>query len=320
MLKSIFSLPADLYKNRRLVMKLAKNDFKTRYAGSYFGTFWAFVQPVVTILVYWFVFSVGFRSNTDELGVPFVLYLVAGIVPWFFFSDALSGGTNSLLEYNYLVKKVVFNISVLPVVKIISALFVHGFFVLLAIILYICNGRFPDWYYLQILYYSACVFFLVLGLCYATSAIAVLFRDLNQIIGIGLQVGVWLTPIMWVSESMIGANSLLYKILQLNPVFYIVSGYRDAFIIKRWFFERPVWTLYFWIFAICCFLFGNWIFKRLRVHFQMFCKKEKSSYDSKCIQRRGKVTAHEACSMKYRTVEILSSYKADRKERKQRGK
>ena len=89
MLKSIFSLPADLYKNRRLVMKLAKNDFKTRYAGSYFGTFWAFVQPVVTILVYWFVFSVGFRSNTDELGVPFVLYLVAGIVPWFFFSDAL---------------------------------------------------------------------------------------------------------------------------------------------------------------------------------------------------------------------------------------
>ena len=57
MLKSIFSLPADLYKNRRLVMKLAKNDFKTRYAGSYFGTFWAFVQPVVTILVYWFVIN-----------------------------------------------------------------------------------------------------------------------------------------------------------------------------------------------------------------------------------------------------------------------
>ena len=267
MTKSIFFLPADLYKNRRLVMKLAKNDFKTRYAGSYFGTFWAFVQPVVTILVYWFVFSVGFRSNTDELGVPFVLYLVAGIVPWFFFSDALSGGTNALLEYNYLVKKVVFNISVLPVVKIISALFVHGFFVLLALLLYILNGRFPDWYYLQILYYSFCTFFLVLGLCYATSAVAVLFRDLRQIISIALQVGVWLTPIMWVAETMIGTGSLLYKILQLNPMFYIVSGYRDAFIIKRWFFERPVWTLYFWVFSVCCFLFGNWIFKRLRVHF-----------------------------------------------------
>ena len=265
MLKTIFSLPADLYRNRRLVMKLAKNDFKTRYAGSYFGTIWAFVQPVVTILVYWFVFSVGFRSNTDELGIPFVLYLVAGIVPWFFFSDALSGGTNALIEYNYLVKKVVFNISVLPVVKIISALFVHGFFVILAIILYMCNGRFPDMYYLQIFYYSA--FFLVTGLCYATSAIVVLFRDLGQIIGIILQIGVWITPIMWVAESMIGVQSRLYKILQLNPMFYIVSGYRDAFIIKRWFWERPNWTIYFWVVSIICFLFGNWIFKRLRIHF-----------------------------------------------------
>ena len=81
MLKTIFSLPADLYRNRRLVMKLAKNDFKTRYAGSYFGTIWAFVQPVVTILVYWFVFSVGFRSNTDELGIPFVLYYFPDSTP-----------------------------------------------------------------------------------------------------------------------------------------------------------------------------------------------------------------------------------------------
>ena len=75
----------DIYKNRRLVAKLAKNDFKTRYAGSYLGIVWAFIQPVITILVYWFVFSVGFRSGTGDLGVPFVLYLVAGIVPWFFF-------------------------------------------------------------------------------------------------------------------------------------------------------------------------------------------------------------------------------------------
>ena len=140
-MNTIFSLPMDIYKNRRLVAKLAKNDFKTRYAGSYLGIVWAFIQPVITILVYWFVFSVGFRSGTGNLGFPFVLYLVAGIVPWFFFQDALIGGTNSLLEYNYLVKKVVFNISVLPVVKIISAMFVHAFFVLFTIILYAAYGK-----------------------------------------------------------------------------------------------------------------------------------------------------------------------------------
>lgn len=267
MLKTIFSLPADVYKNRRLVFKLAKNDFKTKYAGSYLGIIWAFIQPIVTILVYWFVFSVGFKPTMDNVGVPFVLYLVAGIVPWFFFQDALVGGTNALLEYNYLVKKVVFNISVLPVVKVISALFVHGFFVMFTIILYLFYGHYPDLYYLQILYYSLCVFLLVLGLCYATCAVVIFFRDLTQIINIGLQVGVWLTPIMWVAENALQDHPLLQKILQINPMYYIVSGYRDSFIMKKWFWERPLWTLYFWAFTILCFFGGNWVFKRLRVHF-----------------------------------------------------
>ena len=267
MLKTIFSLPADVYKNRRLVFKLAKNDFKTKYAGSYLGIIWAFIQPIVTILVYWFVFSVGFKPTMDNVGVLFVLYLVAGIVPWFFFQDALVGGTNALLEYNYLVKKVVFNISVLPVVKVISALFVHGFFVMFTIILYMFYGKWPDLYYLQILYYSLCVFLLVLGLCYATCAVVIFFRDLTQMINIGLQVGVWLTPIMWVAENALQGHPVLQKVLQINPMYYVVSGYRDSFIMKRWFWERPLWTLYFWMFTILCFLGGNWVFKRLRVHF-----------------------------------------------------
>ena len=232
MLKKLFSLPAEVYQNRRLVLKLAKNDFKTKYAGSYLGIVWAFIQPIVTILVYWFVFSVGFRADTGDLGIPFVLYLVAGIVPWFFFQDALNGGTNALLEYNYLVKKVVFKISVLPIVKIVSAAFVHVFFVAFIILLYIFYGRFPDFYYLQLVYYSGCLFVLVLGLCYMTCSVVVFFRDLTQIINIALQVGIWLTPIMWVSENVLGPDSLLGKILKLNPIYYVVSGYRDAFIFK----------------------------------------------------------------------------------------
>lgn len=121
-MKKILALPAELYQNRKLVLSLAKNDFKTKYAGSYLGIVWAFIQPIVTILVYWFVFSVGLKAGTVS-DYPFVLYLVSGIVPWFFFQDALNGGTNALIEYNYLVKKVVFKISILPIVKIISALF-----------------------------------------------------------------------------------------------------------------------------------------------------------------------------------------------------
>ena len=212
--------------------------------------------------------SISATMQAKDLGVPFVLYLVAGIVPWFFFQDALMGGTNSLLEYNYLVKKVVFNISVLPVVKIISAMFVHAFFVLFTIILYAAYGKFPDFYYLQIIYYSVCVFILVLGLSYATSAIVIFFRDLTQIINIVLQVGVWLTPIMWIVEaSPLMGHPVIMKILKLNPMYYIVSGYRDTFLMKTWFWEHAGWTVYFWIFTILCFLFGSWVFKRLRIHF-----------------------------------------------------
>lgn len=267
MLKEILSLPADVYRNRRLVLKLAKNDFKTKYAGSYLGIIWAFIQPVVTIFVYWFVFSVGFKSGTGDIGVPFVLYLVAGIVPWFFFSDALNGGTNAMIEYDYLVKKVVFNISVLPIVKIISAMIVHCFFVFFTIILYWLYGRAPDLYYLQIIYYTGSLAIMVLGLCYATSAVVIFFRDLTQIINIVLQVGVWMTPIMWIAENSLADHPMILKVLKLNPVYYIVSGYRDIFIFKQGFWEHPAWTAYFWAFTIIIFLLGSWIFKRLRVHF-----------------------------------------------------
>ncbi len=266
-MKELLSLPGEIWQNRRMIFKLAKNDFRNKFAGSYLGVIWAFVQPVVTVLVYWFVFEVGFRSGDTSIPVPFLLYLVAGIVPWFFFQDAWNGGTSALLEYDYLVKKVVFNIQVLPIVKIISALFVHLFFVCFIIVLYCFYGHFPTIYYLQILYYSFGLFLLTLGLSYATSAIVVFFRDLSQIIGILLQVGIWLTPIMWIAETRLVNYPVLQVILKLNPIYYVVSGYRDAFIYQNWFWQHPLWTAYFWGFTIAALLFGMWIFHRLRVHF-----------------------------------------------------
>lgn len=268
-MSKLFASPEELRKNQKMVLKLAKNDFRTKFAGSYLGVFWAFVQPVVTVLVYWFVFEVGFRDpNTkDILKVPFLLYLVAGIVPWFFFQDALTGGTNSLLEYSYLVKKVVFRISVLPIVKIISAMFVHLFFVCFIIVLYMLYGYFPDLYYLQIIYYTGGLALLVLGLCYMTSAVVVFFRDLSQVINIGLQIGIWMTPIMWIAEDKLVNHRWLWNILKLNPVYYAVTGYRDIFINKHWFWERPLWTIYFWCFTAGALLIGRWVFNRLRVHF-----------------------------------------------------
>ena len=264
-MKKILALPAELYQNRKLVLSLAKNDFKTKYAGSYLGIVWAFIQPIVTILVYWFVFSVGLKAGTVS-DYPCVLYLVSGIVPWFFFQDALNGGTNALIEYNYLVKKVVFKISILPIVKIISALFVHVFFVVFALILCACYGYTPSLYTLQIIYYSICTFLLVLGLVYATSAIVIFFRDLTQIISIFLQVGVWLTPIMW-DINMLSSHPWLIKLFKLNPMYYVVTGYRDSMLGHVGIWNHASWTIYFWVVTILLFGLGSVIFKRLKPHF-----------------------------------------------------
>ena len=122
----------ELFESRKLIWKLSKNDFKTRFAGSTMGRVWAFVQPVITVLMYYVVFDRIFKAKADfaanGMETPYVLWLTAGLVPWFFFNEAIINGMNSLLEYNYLVKKVVFKIDILPMIRVISSVFIHAFF------------------------------------------------------------------------------------------------------------------------------------------------------------------------------------------------
>lgn len=262
-LRRFAELPLEIISEKKLIWNLSKNDFKTKYAGSYLGIIWAFVQPVITVLVYWFVFEVGLKSGRVS-EYPFILFLMCGLVPWFFFSDSLNGGTTALIEYNYLVKKVVFNISILPVVKVVSALFVHVFFVCIVGVICMGYGYSLDAYWLQIPYYIICTIALVLGLTYLTSTIVCFFRDLTQIISIVLQVGMWVTPIMWQVSIL---SPTLQTIFKLNPMFYIVEGYRNAFLGKSWFWEDMTWTIYFWIVIMIGLGIGISTFKKLRVHF-----------------------------------------------------
>lgn len=253
----------DILKNARLILDLAISDFKSRYASSYLGMIWAFVQPVVSVLIYVIVFGYGFKS-TPIKDFPFVLWLVAGIVPWFYFSDALTMATNSLREYSYLVKKVVFEIKILPLVKIVAAAIVHLFFVLVAVILYISNGYMPTVFYFQIIYYMVCATVLALGISYLTSALNVFVPDLSQVINIGLQFGMWMTPIMWNSDMF---GNRIERIIKFNPLFYIVEGYRDCFFNKILFWDKPGLTLYFWTFSILCLILGMYTFRKLEKHF-----------------------------------------------------
>lgn len=262
--KSMLLLAEELNNNRVLIWNLSKNDFKTKYAGSYLGIVWAFIQPIITILVYWFVFEFGLKAGSPIKDVPFILWFMTGLVPWFFFQEGLLNSTNCMLEYSYLVKKVVFKISILPIIKIISALFVHLVFVGFLFFVGAIYGFYPSQYTIQLIYYSFCIFFMVLAISYATSAIVIFFKDLGQIINIFLQVGMWMTPIMW-SYTIVPKE--FQWILKLNPMYYIAEGYRDTIINHVWFFERYFQTVYFWAITLGLFALGAMIFKKLKPHF-----------------------------------------------------
>jgi teichoic acid transport system permease protein len=190
---------------------------------------------------------------------------MTGLVPWFYFQEGLSNGTTSLLEYSYLVKKVVFKISILPLIKIIAASFIHIFFTLIVVLVAWVAGFPPTLYTLQIFYYMICLFILILALSYATSAIQVFFRDMIQIISIILQVGQWATPILWNIDNVM--NWQVQWIVKLNPVTYIVMGYRQAIYGDTFFWEHFYSTTYFWIVVVALFGIGSLIFKRSKIHF-----------------------------------------------------
>ena len=262
--ETLFRVPLDIYRDKGMFWVLVKNDFQARFAGSYFGIFWAFVQPLITVLLYWFVFQVGLRAGSVS-DHPFILFLISGLIPWFYFSEICNGGTNCLIEYSYLVKKIVFNVGILPVLKVVSGLFVHVFFIFIAVVVCTVYGYTPDFYTLQLAYYIVCCAFLALGIAYITSCLTAFFRDMAQVVNILLTIGIWVTPIMW--NPAVTLPETLYKFFKLNPMYYVVDGFRDCMLSKIWFWEKPLWTVYFWCVSVLLYIFGVKMFNRLKIHF-----------------------------------------------------
>ena len=99
-------------KNRKMLSNLIKADFKNRYLGNHLGIIWAFIQPLVMVSVYWFVFTRGLRVGAMSRA-PFLLWLLAGMVPWFLLSDAILSASSAIVNQSFLVKKIVFEVKFL---------------------------------------------------------------------------------------------------------------------------------------------------------------------------------------------------------------
>lgn len=250
-------------KNGLLVLRMAGNDFKSRYAASVLGIVWAFVMPIITILVFWVVFQLGFKSVPVE-NVPYILWFAVAYVPWIYFNDTLNFGVNALTDYSYLVKKVKFKVSYIPLIRIVSSLFVHLFFVVFLCFMFACYKMPLPFFSVQALYYSFALTCFSCGLVFLLSSLAVFFRDIAQFVLVMLQIGFWITPIFWDTSQM--DNNIL-NVVKVNPLYYIIEGYRDSFLCSVPFWEHPVLSCYFWIVTLLVCVLGYFTFKRLRPHF-----------------------------------------------------
>jgi ABC-type polysaccharide/polyol phosphate export permease len=245
------------------IWQFALDDLRNKYSNSFLGIAWGFVQPLTTIIVYWFVFQVGFKSQPVE-NFPFILWLIVGLLPWFYVSEVIPSSTSVLTEYSYLVQKVMFNIDILPIVKVVSTFLIHVFLLLLAFVAFIISGYRPSVYYIQVLYYSVYMVVLTVGISYIVSALYIFVKDLIQIVSIILQIIFWATPIVWDMSTM---PESVQNVLKYNPLYFVVNGYRKTFIYKELFWKDGLINLYYWAIAIIVLFIGMKLFHKLKPHF-----------------------------------------------------
>ena len=186
------------------------------------------------------------------------------MIPWNYFYDSWFGGTGSFTNYGYIVKKVVFKIEYLPLVKVLSSTILNMIFNVILVCIYSIYGHFMGVHIIDMLYYSFCIFVLSLGLSFITATLNVFIKDVGQFMGIALQVLMWLTPMMWQYTMIPDRLSWIYK---FNPLHYIINGYRESLIQGYFFYHQWKQMIYFWVVSLTILFFGMRLMHKLKDQF-----------------------------------------------------
>jgi lipopolysaccharide transport system permease protein len=255
---------ARLVRYRSLIWSLVARELKARYRGSVLGFVWSFINPLLLLGIYSFVFST-ILPNRSELLQPYALFMLCGILPWTWFSASLTEASNSLISGGNLIKKVLFPAEVLPIVSVLANM-AHFFLALPIVILVLLIYRhWPDpgglaWFpvvvLVQLIFTS--------GIALVLAAFTVHFRDIRDILANVLMLWFFVTPIIYFygQEEVAG-----YKwLFNLNPFTHLAISYQEIL-----FFNGPFghwkWLLSLGGLSVVLFLAGYWVFDRLRDSF-----------------------------------------------------
>ena len=262
-IKFVYDFLADSFQNRRLLLRLSVRNFLSGTFGSVFGLIWVIAEPLVYVGVL-FVFFTKAARFTPSGDAPYLPWLMCAMSVWQFFSSTTNASLRMFQNYSYFLKKWEFNLAILPVVIVISNLFLHFIFMTLLVLVFFSSGVSFSMYWLQSLYYLFSLCILMSGLSWTLGSIFLFFKDLANIWSILLQLGFWVSPIFWdVEKSPMGIGHFL----RWNPMNYIIQGYRDSFLYHIGVPQRSDETIVFWSLTVCIWLLGIFFYRKLRPSF-----------------------------------------------------
>ncbi|MBQ9180212.1 MAG: ABC transporter permease [Firmicutes bacterium] len=247
---------------RHQIFKLAKSDLIKTYSGAALGWAWAVIKPAVTIFVFWFAFSTGLRDRAGIENFPFFLWLVAGIISWFYIQEMIMQGASAMRKNRHLVTKMKFPISTIPTFVSMSKMVVHLVLLVAIVVIYCISGYFPTVYYIQLLWYLVTMFIFCVGWCLFASMLGAISQDFVNL------VKAFTTALFWMSGIMFDIHTIkrpwAQLIFKLNPITYTVEGYRNCFVYKKWFWEEPKLLAVYLVEMLIMWLLALWIYKKLR--------------------------------------------------------
>jgi len=251
---------ASLLKYRQLIQAMVARELKARYRGSVLGFFWSFINPLLLLLVYTFVFSYVLPSRQPNLD-PYALFLFCGILPWTWFSSSILESANVLISGGNLIKKVLFPAEVLPVVTVLANM-VHFFLGLPILIGFLIYYRAPL-QFTELVWFPVIVvvqLILTLGIALIVSALTVHFRDLKDILSNLVTFWFFATPIIY---SMQDAPAIAKRFLNANPFTHLAISYQEVLFYDGN-FGHWKWLLILGAGSVALFLAGYYLFDRLR--------------------------------------------------------
>lgn len=253
----------DVIKNRTLLWQLAVRQFLSGSFGSMLGIVWVIIEPLAYIGVLFFFFTKAIKF-TPSGSAPYLPWLMCGMSLWQFFNHALNSLINTFKNNSYFLKKWQFNLAILPVSSLISSLFLHFIFLAILMVVFILSGVEPSLYWLQSFYYLFALASFLLGLGWLVGSLSLFFQDVRNLVSVCLQFGFWLSPIFWDAEN---APAGFGKIVALNPLSYVMQGYRDSFLNNTGFWVYPKQGAIFWGLTAVVLFVGSIAYRKMRPHF-----------------------------------------------------